>query len=133
MNRQIKFRAWDKVTKKFLWPWPDGFYLFGETTCFDLIEQQVREYVPEGCDPMLRINDVEIMQFTGLHDSEGREVYEGDAVRLKNGDILTIKYSEIVPWFVFVENDGTEYLPSIEDYDNLKIIGNVFENPELVK
>jgi len=39
--REIKFRAWDKIAKKFMWPWPDGFHLLGETTCFDLIGQQL--------------------------------------------------------------------------------------------
>ena len=45
--REIKFRAWDKIAKKFMWPWPDGFHLLGETTCFDLIGQQLKERSPE--------------------------------------------------------------------------------------
>ena len=44
MNK--KFGAWDSLKKKFLWPWPEAFHIFGETTCFGLIEQQI-ETTPE--------------------------------------------------------------------------------------
>lgn len=74
-------------------------------------------------------------QFTGLYDRNGAEIYEGDVVLHRNGEMFTIIYSEHVPWFVFREMDGQghEYLPSIGDYDELEICGNIHENPELVK
>ena len=77
MSRVLKFRAWDRLTKKFLHPWPEGFHLFGETTCFDLIGQQLQPSTPDGV-ALMRFNDLDIMQFTGLLDQDGKEIYEGD-------------------------------------------------------
>ena len=81
MSRPLKFRAWDKATSRFLFPWPEGFHLFGEMTCFDLITQQLKPTSPDQ-PSLLRLNDVEIQQFTGLFDAQKQELYEGDLIRI---------------------------------------------------
>ena len=45
--RNLKFRAWDNLQKKYLWPYPNGFNVLGEVTCFNLIEQQCSEFNPD--------------------------------------------------------------------------------------
>lgn len=75
--RELKFRAWDKVGKKFLIPWPEGFHILGETTCFDLIGMQLKERTPEK-STLEMLDDVIIEQFTGLTDKNGVEGYHKD-------------------------------------------------------
>ncbi len=75
-------------------------------------------------------HDLVLMQYTGLKDKNGKEIYEGDIVKdgwLKNNPL------EVVEW------SGTGFEPfadhSItEDYDpnTIEVIGNVYENPDLL-
>ena len=74
-------------------------------------------------------------QFTGLHDKTGKEIYEGDIINpvVMNG---TITRGEVVFHYggFMAKQIGAEWL--IDDlyrYDNFEVIGNIYENPELLK
>ena len=80
-----------------------------------------------------------IGQFTGLHDSIGREIYEGDIIKSSHGTIHYIVYDNDLACFKAVV---ARYNPSNE-YSNLskgwiahldeEVIGNIHDNPELIK
>ena len=105
MSREIKFRAWSKSNKTME-------YDTGHRVDCDLYE---------------------LMQFTGLHDKNGKEIYEGDIVTypavilepFDEGakDILKVEYDQI--GFKI----GEEYL--YDTHEDCEIIGNIYENPEL--
>jgi uncharacterized phage protein (TIGR01671 family) len=96
----------------------------------------------------LKIDEIELMQSTGLHDKNGQEIFEGDIVK-RDGikrlevvrfgewiDVDSLGYKEQYIGFYFEsEHEGQEWLCSIEpQFHNIyKIIGNVYQNPELLE
>lgn len=135
MNRRLlKFRAWDPISKRM---YPE-FYLFGETTCFDLISQWLMEVTPEASS-LMRMNDAVITQYTGLQDSKGKDIFDGDIVSgicLNEGpNICVVGFDAFGIFYTKIK------MYPCEDYENVailaqeynEVIGNIFENPELLQ
>ena len=139
MKREIKFRAWDNKTEKFLYPYPEGFNVLGEVTAFCLIEQQIRELTP-GTNILDRVlNDIILLQFTGLYDKNRNEIYEGDILHSQSWptDSRTKKHNHIVEWKIAEwvatgYNGDMKVSPSLSAKRDFEIIGNIYENPELL-
>jgi uncharacterized phage protein (TIGR01671 family) len=82
------------------------------------------------------------MQYTGLKDSSGKEIYESDLVKVqfRTGTYI-IKYNESLCAFALAENDfnwqhnvGHIIFGDVNDnYDEIEVIGNIHENKELLK
>lgn len=114
--REIKFRAWDKLKKAWYESSSEdnlgwyGFHLFGEC---------MMEFPPIGY-----IKNLEVTQFTGLKDKNGIEIYESDVL---DGEWEYGKYE--VDFFHFIYYTYT-HPNCLED---IQVIGNIYENPELVK
>lgn len=125
--REIKFRVWDKATQK---NWNIDKWHF-EDEYLDLIEPGVSI-----CDPHIeriwrKPGDVEIMQYTGLKEMYGRDIYEGDVVEFEVSLIRTkaeVKYSR--NQFIV---DMNSVMPKSLDLYLVKVIGNKFQNPELLE
>lgn len=125
MNRPIKFRVWDNVD-----------YMSNPFTMQDLQDKKTQF-----------TNDCIVMQFTGLLDNDGAEIFEGDIVRRRNRSstnlsdnepkIGTILYDKDSASFFmnhidkrYSELDATTWIEG-ESYDErISVIGNIYENPE---
>lgn len=85
----------------------------------------------------LNMRDCDVMQSTGLKDINGVEIFEGDLVESDdniNGDWETFEACEVVydkdcAQFCFKDDAGN----FLTDYRNLNVIGNIYENPDLLE
>jgi uncharacterized phage protein (TIGR01671 family) len=142
--REIKFRAWDKRLDEM-------FYIENMFNMSDKFAEQGK------------LGYLDLMQFTGLKDKNGKEIYEGDIVKILHGewmskpesdnrtldeylDSLTKKYEVVFIEGQFLgkrntgsynplstDNEGNTYTKlKPEKHGFIEIIGNIYENPELL-
>lgn len=121
MQRQLRFRAWHPVKK--IW-----------ATNRDIYKKRLDYFLAENTEnkTFSAVGNCEfiIMQFIGLSDIDGREIYEGDIL-----DILI----DDEPFRLDIESIFDHWVCECHfDYANLemaepKIIGNIYENPELLE
>ena len=82
-------------------------------------------------------NDLHLMQSTGLHDKNGKEIFEGDILDYKGRKALVRwhgSYASFIYRFVDeLQKLNTEWKPLYLAYMKCEIIGNVYENPELLE
>jgi uncharacterized phage protein (TIGR01671 family) len=130
MNRELKFRVWDKQDKSFL----SEEYLKHFKVAISWDGKSV--YQNFICGDKKVDDEVIIQQYTGLKDSKGVEIYEGDIVKyhFNNPDITWV---DLVAWesygWVLLHFDGTESgATPLVPIPSMEIIGNIFENKELL-
>lgn len=131
MGRQYKFRAWDK--KDFKIRKVLGMSFEHDTISVKLNDE---EYLQDDASRF------ELMQYTGLKDKNGTEIYEGDILYvdqigtvdryLPNKKNIGVRYDESDTSFVYDEDNGM-VIGLFTLQDELKIVGNIYENPELLE
>lgn len=119
--REVKFRIWDGI--KLIYQDDINYIDFrsGFASVFDKYN-----YV-DNCSKGIDIDN--IMQYTGLKNIEGKEIYEGDIVEFYSNvedEIITEK----VEYHFGIYRAGDYFVGKI--YNKCKVIGNIYENPELL-
>lgn len=113
MNREIKFRAWDKHDNE----WVDNVFLDADGSV---------RYFGHDAFEVDDINEFEISLYTGLKDKNGVEIYEGDIIRCLDGWAGEVFWDELsLQWWAADHDLSTLNQP--------KVVGNIYENPELLK
>jgi len=141
MNERFKFRVWDKGNSIFL---SNGKNVHAITNLGKLVINKSSEWYGgmENTNP----NDYVIQQYTGLKDKNDKDIYEGDIVTFTKRGITHGHYAEDIKnaevWysledcaFVFGKYKSADYTwwySMADDLRDFVIVGNIFENPNLL-
>lgn len=122
--REIKFRIWDAENKEMLKVQELDF----EPTFYGgriaIRPDQYNDYFDTG--------DMILMQYAGLKDKNGKEIYEGDILKDKWNTVYVVKYKNT--GFYIYRNNGRNGYSKISSWNGDKeVIGNIYDNPELLE
>ena len=130
MQREIKFRFWDHDLKKFIEDSNADPHICWNGTVY------CHERQKEGGDVLVSgIRNLTVQQYTGMIDKNGKEIYEGDIIfcevyygtENRVGIVDYFASSFIVNWRNQIDD------PFLDENPDIKVIGNIFENSELLK
>lgn len=83
--------------------------------------------------------DLELMQFTGLHDKNGKEIYEGDILSISNGKAVgVVEFQNAQFHLNYIKDEfrnwsKSKFLDEYSSSHSQEVIGNIYENPELLE
>lgn len=132
--REIKFRIWNKATDEYVYT-DEGFQLIFS----NLLKNKLN---------IISANKyLVIEQYTGLHDKSGKEIYEGDLVKLSDDDDDDVFFISEVKYFADADDyPAFDIVPPDDDWDfqsnvlqmgiienAVEVIGNIHENKDLVE
>ncbi|AAO36633.1 YopX family protein (endogenous virus) [Clostridium phage phiCTC2B] len=128
MNREVKFRAWDKELNMMVYTKEQTGHIEYNTNPADtiniILNQDDYGYV--------------FMQYTGLKDKNEKEIYEGDIIKKSNrsSNLYEIIYQDSIACFrcKVIKGDIKSFpCLNIGTVRNCEVIGNIYENPELLE
>jgi uncharacterized phage protein (TIGR01671 family) len=126
--REIKFRAWS-ASSKTMRPLTQITFTGGGTWSVEKGTGVSIEFQP----------NIEVLQYTGLKDKNGKEIYEGDVILDTSlfGGIFEIAWADAysgAQWCQ-VKSDGTinDFYGGLSRSEDIEVIGNIYENPDLIK
>lgn len=133
--REIKFRAWAKEDK-IMMTVEDSTVSFDISADGVVVSYYEEEYYEAGGEIQSRIVspilDADVMQYIGLLDKNCKDIYEKDICIDDNGEPVIVVWSVADCGFRIVGIHDKDYEDSIDDSTKLEIIGNIYENPELL-
>ena len=120
--REIKFRAWLKEERKMVNV--ETLFIGINRLCFGNSKTE---------DLFFRdFEEVELMQYTGVKDKNGKEIYEGDITICKYGPQIAMEVKWVDEGFrTLGKYDGDNYVGFVKN--NEEVIGNIYENKNLLE
>lgn len=139
--RQIKFRAWDRKRKR----WIYEFSLSFDYSSLDIATLIIWTKNEEGFDESFTNGETcDLVQLTGLTDKKGKEIYEGDWLKDDQGILYQAKFGKLpldksgdcvctYEAFYAEARDSSASYKCTEIAEWMTVIGNIYENKWLLK
>jgi uncharacterized phage protein (TIGR01671 family) len=131
MNRDIKFRVWNKKTNSWVHKPKQEVHLFGENILCGGFMSGVS---------LKDLHECVALQFTGLKDKKKKEIYEGDILLSESWGVHSRSKSKyhVVEWSgcgwkASGYNGQMKVSPELAVKSDFEIVGNIFESPELLQ
>lgn len=141
MSREIIFRGKSEVTNE--WVYGSLVKVGNESHIVGFDEVDLDGHHLSYCsDRPIFTKQGTIGQFTGLHDKNGKEIYEGDIVQMhiENGNILLVVTwnLEVGAWLLKLKGCNIEGLRTLGEWlrdssSVIQVVGNIYDNPELLE
>ena len=122
--REIKFRAWDKVCRE--------MFYNSELANGDMMVICLDGEIQLSDDDTYKPDDFILMQYTGLKDKNGKEIYERDITKDPDGNAFEVIWNKGAASFE-LQNKTSHFLFVQRYIDMFEVIGNTYENPDLLE
>ena len=125
-----KFRIWVYKDKRML-PCSSIYFSQGGIEVTDcctfqgwcVVNENYKDEIEVSCD---------LMQYIGFHDKNGKEIYEGDIIHYYGGESAQ-GYYEYDDTMINDSITNWQTIGFVSESDNIEILGNIYENPKLLK
>ena len=126
-----KFRAWSKLASRMYIV--NGLHFDRGMVQYANNDNAIR---------FIKLENIILMQSTGLHDKNGKEIFEGDVIAIEvddtgmpiNARVFQNSKIGVLMFHVFEDNEDVPMVELLEDHSvAFEIIGNIYENPELLE
>lgn len=134
MNREIKFRGKDREN----WHYGDLVQEIrhNDNKLFDGTMTHIRKFEYKNGNYIgasFPVNSETVGQYTGLHDKNGKEIYEGDILKsIQWNNIFLVKYTGTAFYLCRKGNNGFNKITTWNNAEKSEVIGNIYDNPELL-
>jgi len=136
--REIKFRAWSEKDERMYYDIEEISFDTEIGIVVGYSDRAENYFPPSGYGPITSyVQNVILLQYTGLKDKNGEEIYEGDIIHILDPNAISqgwdidVRWSDSYgQWYLL---EGTLDLALFEEADNCEVVGNIYENPNLLE